>query len=153
MSDYRIEKVPHRVEITLVSGQVLEGDIFLQAFARFRTGPEEPLDVLNDADAFLPLRLETGELLVVQKAHIAVVNTALPEGDDAVETGLIGMHMSVTFAHAGTISGSLFPEVRADRPRLVDFLNSTPLRFFPIFSTDRQHIVATAHIAFAHPGD
>jgi hypothetical protein len=153
MSDYRIEKVRRRVEVTLASGQVLEGDIFLQAFARFRPGPEEPLDVLNDADSFLPLRLASGELLVVQKAHIAVVATTLPEGDDAVETGLVGMHISVTLAHGGTVTGSLFPEVRADRPRLVDFLNSTPLRFFPLYSSDRQHIVATAHIAFAHPGD
>ncbi len=153
MSDYRIEKVRRRVEITLASGQTLEGDIFLQAFARFRAGPEEPLDVLNETDAFLPLALGSGELVVVQKAQIASVATSLPEGDDAVETGLVGMHVSITFAHGGSMTGSLFPEVRADRPRLVDFLNSTPLRFFPVFSSARLYIVATAHIAFAHPVD
>jgi hypothetical protein len=153
MSDYRIEKVRRRVQITLASGRELEGDIFLQAFARFRTGPEEPLDVLNDPDAFIPLLLDTRELLVVQKAHIASVATEHLEGDDPVETGLIGMHVSLTFSHGGTLTGSLFPEVRADRPRLVDFLNSTPLRFFPVFTSDRLHIVATAHVAFAHPAD
>src|SRR3954469_11426469 len=152
MSDYRIEKVRRRVEITLASGQRMEGDIFLQAFARFRPGPAEPIDVLNDSDAFLPLRLDSGDLVVVQKAQIAVVATSLPETDD-VETGLVGMHVSFTFAHGGTLTGSLFPEVRADRPRLVDFLNSSPLRFFPLFSSDRLHLVATAHIAFAHPVD
>jgi hypothetical protein len=151
MSDYRIEKVRRRVDITLASGKRLEGDMFLQAFARFRAGPSEPLDVLNEHDAFLPLLLDSGELVVVQKSQIAVVATDLPEGDDAVETGLVGMHVSITFTHGDTLTGSLFPEVRADRPRLVDFLNSTPLRFFPIFSTDRVHIVAVAHVAYAHP--
>jgi hypothetical protein len=153
MSDYRIEKVRRRVEITLASGQHIEGDIFLQAFARFRSGPEQPLDVLNDADAFLPLSLETGELVVVQKAHIAVVATALPEDDDTVEATLVGMHVNLTFGHGGTVTGSLFPEVRSDRPRLVDFLNSSPLRFFPLFSSNRMYLVAAAHIAFAHPVD
>jgi hypothetical protein len=153
MSDYRIEKVRRRVEITLASGQRLEGDIFLQACARFRAGPEEPLDVLNDADEFLPLLLPSGELLVVHKRHIALVDTVLPTGDDAMETGTIGMHVSLTMLHGGTLTGSLFPEVRADRPRLVDFLNSTPLRFFPVFSADKLHIVATAQVAFAHPAD
>ena len=127
--------------------------MFLQAFARFRAGPEEPLDVLNEPDQFLPLKLDSGELLVVQKAHIAIVSTTLPEGDDVVDAGLVGMHVSITFAHGEALTGSLFPEVRADRPRLVDFLNSSPLRFFPIFSSDRLYIVATAHIAFAHPVD
>ena len=63
------------------------------------------------------------------------------------------MRVSISFEHGGTLTGSLFPEVRADRPRLVDFLNSTPLRFFPVFSSDRHYIIATAHIAFAHPVD
>lgn len=151
MSDYRIEKVRRRVEITLASGKRLEGDMFLQAFARFRAGPEEPLDVLNEADAFLPLLLDTGDLVVVQKSQLAVVATSLPEGDDAVETGLVGMHVSITFSYGESLTGSLFPEVRADRPRLVDFLNSTPLHFFPIFSADRVYLVATAHVAYAHP--
>ena len=45
------------------------------------------------------------------------------------------------------------PEVRADRPRLVDFLNSNPLPVFPLFATDRLHLVAMSHIAYAHPVD
>src|SRR5205085_7173957 len=99
MSDYRIEKVRRRVELTLASGRRLEGDIFLQAFARFRAGPEEPLDVLNESEPFLPLALESGELVVLQKAHIAILATSFPEGDDDVETGLVGMHVSITFGH------------------------------------------------------
>lgn len=151
MSDYRIEKVRHRVELTLVNGKRLEGDIFLQAFARFRAGPEEPLDVLNDADAFLPLVLSTGELLVVQKAQIAVVATELPPTDESAETGVLGMRVEITLVNGETRSGSVFPEVRADRPRLVDFLNDTPLRFLPLFAAEHLLLVSRKHVAYARP--
>ncbi|MES2179613.1 MAG: hypothetical protein V4550_17265 [Gemmatimonadota bacterium] len=151
MSDYRIEKVRRAVEITLATGGRLAGDIFLQAFARFRAGPEEPLDVLNDAAPFLPLILATGELLLVQKAQIAVVSTDLPETEDPVDAGVVGMHVDITFIHGETICGSIFPELRADRPRLVDFLNNTSLTFIPLFATDRLHLVDIRHVAYARP--
>ena len=151
MSDYRIEKVRYPAELTLASGDRLQGDIFLQAFARFRAGPEEPLDVLNEPERFLPLELSSGELLLVQKQQIAVVATALPETDYAAETGIIGMHVDISFVFGETRRGSVFPELRADRPRLVDFLNHTPLHFLPFFTADQLLLVSVAHIAYARP--
>ncbi|MEP6732552.1 MAG: hypothetical protein ABJE10_18045 [bacterium] len=153
MSDYRIEKVRHRVELTLASGDRLEGDIFLQAFARFRAGPEAPIDVLNEPEPFLPLVLASGELLLVKKTQIAVVAHTLPEQDYAAETGIVGMHVDITFVFGETKSGSVFPELRADRPRLVDFLNNTPLHFLPFFTADQLLIVSIAHIAYARPAN
>ena len=151
MDDYRIEKVRHRVELTLASGLRLEGDIFLQAFARFRAGPEEPLDVMNDSAPFLPLVLPSGELLLVQKSQIAVVATALPETDDPAEAGVVGMHVEIVFVNGESRTGSVFPELRADRPRLIDFFNNSPLHFLPLFATDQLMLVSTAHIAYARP--
>ena len=152
MSDYRIEKVRHPVELTLASGVRLDGDIFLQAFARFKAGPEEPLDALNDPATFLPLALPSNELLLVQKSQIAVVSTALPEGDDPEAPGVIGMHVEIVFTNGESRSGSVFPELRADRPRLVDFLNNNPLRFLPLFAADHLLLISSAHIAYARPG-
>ena len=151
MSDYRIEKVRYPVELTLASGDRLQGDMFLQAFARFRAGPEEPLDVLNGPEKFLPLELSSGELLLVQKHEIAVVATALPETDYAAETGIIGMHVDISFVFGETKRGSVFPELPSDRPRLVDFLNNTPLHFLPFFTADQLLLVSVAHIAYARP--
>ena len=151
MSDYRIEKVRHRVELTLASGARLEGEIFLQAFARFRAGPEEPLDVLNDPAPFLPLVLASGELLLVQKSQIAIAATALPAGDDSVDTGVVGMHVEITFVFGETRTGSIFPELRADRPRLVDFLNNNPEKFLPLFAADHLLLISVAHIGYARP--
>ncbi len=151
MSDYRIEKVRRRVTISLSSGAMLEGDIFLQAHARFRNGPEEPFDVLNDDDPFLPLQLMDDAVILVQKAQIATVITGLPTEDDVAVQGVPGMHVDLTFIDGSTRQGSIFPELRADRPRLVDFLNNTRARFLPVFATDELLLVNRAHIAYARP--
>lgn len=153
MNEYRIEKVRHRVELTLASGDRLEGDIFLQAFARFRAGPEEPIDVLNEPERFLPLVMSSGETLLVHKTQIAVVTTELPENEVAAETGVIGMHLELTFVFGESKHGSIFPELRIDRPRLVDFLNETPLHFFPFFTAEHLLLVSVAHIAYARPAN
>ena len=151
MSEDQLEKVRHHVELLLGSGLEVQGDIFLQSFARFRAGPEEPLDVLNDSAPFLPVVLGTEELLLVQKSQIAIVATDLPQSEDPAETGTIGMHVEITFVNGETRTGSVFPELRADRPRLIDFLNNTPLRFLPLFTADQLLLFSTAHIAYARP--
>jgi hypothetical protein len=137
--------------LILASGARLEGDIFLQVYARFKAGPEEPLDAMNDSAPFLPLVLPTDELMLVQKSQIAVVSTALPQIDELAETGTIGMHVELVFANGETHTGSVFPELRADRPRLVDFLNNCPDRFVPLFTAERLLIFSMSHLAFARP--
>ena len=76
MSDYRIAKLRCPVEVTLANGRRLDGDVFVQSAARFHGGPEEPIDLLNDEDPFLPIAQESGEVFLVQKAQMAVVGVA-----------------------------------------------------------------------------
>ena len=151
MSDYRIEKTRRRVDVTLANGRRLDGDVFVQPFARFRTGPEEPLDLLNADEPFLPLVLTNGDLLLVQKAHIAVVGTNFPAEDDSVERGVVGMHVELGMTDGSNLNGSIFPEVRMGRPRLVDILNDTKQPFIALFAADQLQIVSRAHIAHARP--
>lgn len=150
--DYRIEKTRQRVAVTLANAKRLEGDVFVQPFARFRSGPEEPLDLLNDhSDPFLPLGLTNGDVLLVQKSQIAVVGTELPGVDDSVERGVVGMHVELGLIDGSTLNGSIFPEVRMGRPRLVDILNDTKQPFIALFGSDRLQIVNRAMIAHARP--
>lgn len=149
--DYKIEKTRRAVDVTLANGSRLEGDVFVQPFARFRSGPEEPLDLLNDEDPFLPLALTNSDLLLVQKSQIAVLSTALPDIDDTVDRGVVGMHVELGLIDGSTLNGSIFPEVRLGRPRLVDILNDNKLPFIALFGTDHLQIVNRAHIAHARP--
>jgi hypothetical protein len=149
VSDYRIDKLRRRVAVTLANGRRIDGDVFLQVVARFRPGPEDPLDLLNGSERFLPVVLDSGEALLVQKSHIAVVSTPLPPDDDAVDHGVVGMHVELTLADGSAWTGSIFPEVRVDRTRLVDFLNDTPLRFIALFAPDQLLAVSRRHLSFA----
>lgn len=151
MSEYRIEKVRHTVAVSLTNRRLLEGDIFLQPFARFRAGPEDPLDVLNNEDPFLPVSLVSGELLLVQKSQITMVAVALPPGGADPVLGTPSLHIECALSDDTTLRGQVFPELRADRPRLVDFLNHTQTRFFPVFGTEQRLLVAHAHIVSARP--
>ena len=150
-SDYRIQKVRRAVELTLANGQRLEGDVFVQLTARFRTGPADPLDLLNDDESFLPLVIGSGDAYLVQKAQIAVVGTRLPEGDDAVDRALVGMNVELTLIDGSTHIGSLFLEVRATRQRLVDALNDLSSPFLALFTADQLRLVNRRHIAYARP--
>lgn len=151
ISDYRIQKVRRRVEVTLANGYRLDGDVFVQAAARFHAGPEAPLDLLNDDDPFLPLVMDNGTAYLVQKNQIAVVGTALPEGDDAVDRGVVGMRVECTLIDGSAHVGSIFPEVRADRQRLVDVLNDAHDRFIELYTAEQLRLVSRLHIAYVRP--
>lgn len=151
MSEYRVEKVRQRVDLTLINGVHLAGDIFLQAATPHHVGPEEPVDALNAEAPFLPLEQPSGDVVIVQKSHIFTLITRLPERDDTVELGVLGMHVEFTLSDGGVWAGSVFPEQPADRPRLVDFLNDTPRRFIALFTRDRAVVVNREHVSFARP--
>src|SRR3954470_7306948 len=151
MSDYRIAKLRCPVEVTLANGRHLAGDVFVQSVGRFRSGPEEPLDLLNDDEQFLPLASADGAVCLGQKAQIAVVGTSLPTGDASVDTGVLGMRVEFTLIDGSAHVGSVFPELPADRPRLVDFLNDTPLQFLALFTADQLRLVNRVHIVYVRP--
>jgi len=151
MSEYRIEKIRRRVEVTLVNGQRFEGDLFVQAYNRFRDGHEEPIDLLNDESLFLPLVIDDGEAYLVQKEQIAVVCCALPDGDDAAERGVVGMRVELTLLDGSAHVGSIFPEARADRTRLIDILNDSVQTFYSLFTADELRHVNRHHIAYVRP--
>ena len=151
ISEFRIEKVRRPVEVTLTNGRRLDGDVFVQTSTRFGTAPAEPLDLLNDDEPFLPLVLTTGAAYLVQKAQIAVVGTRLPDGDDAVERGVVGMKVELTLIDGSAHVGSVFLEVRADRQRLIDALNDLSLPFVALFTAEQLRLVNRRHIAYVRP--
>jgi hypothetical protein len=150
-SDYRIEKIRYAVDVLLSNGDRLDGDVFCLSVGRFHNRPDQPLDLLNDEEAFLPLVVSDGSIRLVQKAHVAVMATPLPEGDDAVDTGVLGMRVAVTLVDGSEQTGTIFPELHPDRERLIDFLNDTPSRFLALFTTDQLRLVNRVHIAYVRP--
>lgn len=150
MSDYRVEKVRRRVAITLANGIPLTGDIFLQVAARFHEGPEEPIDTLNSDDPFFALVEPSGGVTLIQKAHVVTVATR--RSPDEAAPAVPGMEVEFTLSDGTILVGSIHPELRAEGPRLVDFLNEPARRFIALVTASEVLAVNREHLAFARPG-
>ena len=145
-SDYRIEKIKRDLSVTLKNGTKLDGEIFLRPVSRYRSRPEEPTDLLNDAEPFFVL-MRNGEVVLVPKASVSHAETPVHHEDEDLEVAALGVPVEVTLLDGSLCEGSIFLETRFDRPRLLDFLNSYPHRFLPIVSPRQVLLVNTDTIA------
>jgi hypothetical protein len=154
MSEYRIEKFRYPVIVTMAGGERIEGDMFVQAYARFRTGPEEPPDILNGDEPFFPLVDGRGDTLLIAKDQVMEVEAVVTEEDDEFRrAGLRPEMIEVTLVGGSALQGAVHVEVAADRPRLLDFLNRFDERFLLLQTTDGVHLVNRRYIARVRPLD
>jgi hypothetical protein len=145
MSEYRIEKLRRGLKVVLADGSRLDGDVFLRSVSRYRSRPEEPADLLNDAEPFFALE-RNGEMLLVAKSQVRTAETEILD-DDALETGALGVTVEITMRDGALNDGSIFMESPSDRPRLLDFLNAYHDRFLPVVSPGHLLLINTQFIA------
>lgn len=123
MSEFRIEKLRRRVAIDLVGGARLDGDVFLQPSARYRSSPQTPAELLNEPDPFVPVATSEDEFALVAKAQIIRVQFP-PDRTDTDDREVEGVAVDVVLADGSSATGALRLEMRGERPRLLDFLNA-----------------------------
>jgi hypothetical protein len=145
MSDYRIEKIRRQLSVVLTDGTWLEGEVFLRPVSRYRSQPEQPMDLLNDAEPFFAL-IRSGETLLVAKSSVARAETSY-QPDDELEISPLGVTVEVSMTDGSVCTGSIFLDTRTDRPRLLDFLNSYRERFLPVVDARKVFLVNTQIIA------
>lgn len=116
--------------------------MFVQGRALSHVGPEWPLDVLNHADAFLPLALPSGETLLLAKdAIIEVETTAEIEDDPYRAAGARPEAIEVRLSGGVVRSGTVRMEVPSDHSRVLDFLNRQDGRFLRLFTAGGLRLV------------
>ncbi|HVX38482.1 MAG TPA: hypothetical protein VHB25_02825 [Gemmatimonadaceae bacterium] len=150
MSEYRIEKIRRGVTLRLAGGATLAGDVFVQPTARFRAGPQDPAELFNEPEPFIPIATVEDELILVAKDQVAHVQFPGDSADTAIE-GIADAAVDVWLADGTSLSGVLRLETRADRSRVLDFLNDEHQRFlalqtpFGICLVNRRHITQVRH--------
>ena len=133
MSDLRIEKLRRHVMVTMSGGGTLQGDVFLQPLARYRSGPQTPAELLNEPEPFFPLATAGDHHVLIAKEQVLRVTFERDAADTDVE-GVEEAAVDVTFADGSLTSGYLRLETRADRPRLLDYLNDDRGHFLTLRS-------------------
>jgi hypothetical protein len=146
VSEYRIEKVRRRVTVTLVGGATLEGDVFLQPMARYRAGPQEPVELFDEPEPFVPLGTDDDELVLIAKEQVSRVQFA-DEHADTPGNGVTGVEVEVVFDDGSSCRGQLQMETRASRSRVLDFLNEDHQRFLVLWSADGVCLANRRHVA------
>ncbi len=129
MSEFRIEKLRRRVAIDLVGGAHLDGDVFLQRSARYRSGPQTPADLFNEPDPFVPIATGDAEYALVAKAQVLRVQFP-PDGVDTDDREVKGVAVDVVLTDGSIANGELRLEMRGEHPRLLDFLNADDRQSF-----------------------
>lgn len=153
-SEYRIAKDRLPVVLTTVSGERITGEIFVQPYAPYRAGREEPQDILNAAEPWFPVACEDGETVLVAKEQVVELEAVLPLDEDPVRHA--GMQPSVVELRLVTgelRSGALFIEVPSDRPRILDFLNRVGERFLLLHDREHLRLVNRRFIEYVRPLD
>ena len=144
-NDYRIEKARCQVAVTTLDGERIVGDVFLQAHAQRRHGPEVPADLFNGDDPFFPLALEDGGVLFLAKERVREVEVPddrVPGEDDPyTEVGVRYAAVELTLLGNVAREGSIRVEMPYERPRLLDFFNRLAERFLTLYADDGVRLV------------
>lgn len=151
---YKIEKERLEVTITLEGGTEMRGFIFLQPRIYGYTSHSEPAALLNDRELFFPLELDNGDVLLLSKERVVDIS-GLPIGeeDELVRASSPMALLEITLAGGLTRLGSMRLEVRADRPRLLDYLNDCTQRFLMLYTDHGVRLVNRKLIEHVRPLD
>jgi hypothetical protein len=145
-SEYRVEKLKHHLAVVLTDGRRLEGEVFLRPVSRHRARPEDPVDMLNDAEPFFVLVSNGENGVLVAKSNVSYAETSY-DGEADFEAPVLGVPVEVTMTDGNVCTGNIFLETRVGRPRLLDFLNSYRARFIPVVDVGKILLVNTHTIA------
>ena len=156
-NDYRIEKDRLPVVLVTTGGERLAGELFVQTHARYRSGPEEAPDLMNDDEPFFPFAVAGGDTLLIAKDHVREVevphgHSSMPEEDDGV-SGLRRALIELTLSDGSIAAGAVYLEVQVNRPRLLDFLNRYDRRFVTLYANGAARLVNRRLIERVRPLD
>lgn len=140
-SEYRIEKERLPVVVVTSGGDRLFGDMFVQAYARHRSGREEPSDILNGPEPYFPLAIANDHTVLIAKAWVRELEIVGEASDDSSGFAARATTVELTIVGGSTRTGRVYLEVPFDRPRLLDFLNRLDQPFLTLHTDDGMRLV------------
>lgn len=145
MHELRIPKRREPAQVLVTGGGIRKVDLFLSQSSPHHAGPENPSDVLNGQEDFVPVFDHTeGAVAFLHRSALQVVRVARREATQ--EVTLPTEHEVVVHLSDGAALTGLVSYVRPPGFRLVDFLNE-PEPFLRLLETDALALVNKRHIA------
>jgi hypothetical protein len=154
VNEYRIEKDPHPVTVTLFGGERVAGAMFVQAHARRHVGREDPADILNEPDPFFPFRIVTGDTLLISKSRVVEVAGDIPSRRQAgIVAGTPAATVVLTLIGGAICRGTVYLEAPHPGTRLLDFFNHLTQRFFALHGEHTVRLINRDFVERVQPLD
>ena len=125
-----LERIRKDAEIWFTDGTRCCGCFFLEPATPSGEGPQTLFALLNSSRRYLPLEVESGEVLLIQKHALVLARSALDPlipGNPYAKT----VPVAVELLTGETLQGTIAQDLPASFPRLSDFLNFSP-QFFAL---------------------
>jgi hypothetical protein len=132
MSEFKVERIKHNVEITLVTGERMVGTVFLDPIARNHAGPQDPRELMNDENAFFPFDVR-GKLILIAKDQVRVAKYPV----DRLGIAALRTTNARVILTEGHVEGAIIIEARTEADRLLDHLNHFEGRFLPMLTANK----------------
>lgn len=122
----KVEKLSVEVTMIMSGGDELTGTIFLDLHSRHHAGPERMDDVLNSAQRFIPLQLQDGRMVLLNRERIVTGICRAQGRDDYEELTkelLSDFKVTIRLSDGRTINGAIRTDLPKEHARLSDLLN------------------------------
>ena len=141
----RIRKQAVAVDLTLAGGRPRRVEIYLAEHRENEFRRQDVLDLLENANAFLPVRdARSADREIINKDALLWIGVSLApfgsEPDAAEELFDFRRPVRVELPGTGSLEGDLLYSAREESTRIVDYLNETG-RFLRLWSKDRLYLI------------
>jgi hypothetical protein len=135
MAEARLETHIQQVQVQLATGDILDGEVFLQLADIYHAGPQRVGALLNGDDCFLPVRCDGHVTLINLRQVVSLSVSADYEADELMTLGK-EHEVAVRTAVSDPFSARIYVNLPDGRTRVKDYLNQR-LRFLPFFAGSR----------------
>jgi hypothetical protein len=146
----RVPKKKNHLVVYFIGGGTVSGSVFLSQQSAYRFGEEQPIDLLNNPDAFFPFESEeTESIRLIHKRNILwIASREEPAEDDVGKKERI----SIVFANGEKLIGDVIIQQPVHRSRILDFFNSCEGMFFQLRTESKSLYVNLLYISEILPG-
>ena len=143
LNDLRIEKSRLPVEVTLMSGARIDGELYVQASGHHQGFLEDAPEVLNGVEPFFPLALRNGETVIISKDNVHSVAVARGGVHEDEALG-IATRVEMGLRDGERLNGTILIDPVNGKSRLLDFMNRRQERFVALFGRESVLLINRA---------
>ena len=137
---YEFPKISVPVELTLLNGESLSGNIFLTEDLVSSTGQPRVEEFLNDdPDQFFSFQMAAGGYRLINKGQLVSVGLDQDDSETRHQTPLPPRILEVHFNNGSSMTGSVYP-TQLEESRISDIVNQNEA-FMVLFHEGVMHII------------